>query len=204
MAGAGDTQELMAHGGERRVVHHAVDIKPPRAQHGSHEGGDETADVDEHIENLEARIALRCVAGIVVQLTHDSLKVAFEKTVAEGYEEERHGCHSKKHIGVVACGHHRHGEHNVAEGHDDKTPDDGAFVVLRLVGDGAAHKAEHIDAGVEHGVDQGAFLFREAEFGAQEEHQHCIHDVVAETFAHVAQGRWNKAFGMVFKHNDWY
>ncbi len=47
-------QELVAHSRERRIIDHAVDIKPPAAKHRGDERGNQAADIDEHIENLEA------------------------------------------------------------------------------------------------------------------------------------------------------
>ena len=57
--------------------------------------------VDEYVENLEARVAAALgqfqlfgtlLGGfgleVVVELAHDGLQIAFEKTVAEGYHEE--------------------------------------------------------------------------------------------------------------------
>lgn len=96
---------------------------------------------------------------------------------------------------------HRDGEHHVAEGHDYEAPDDCGFIVLGLVGDNATHEAEHIYARIEDRVDDCGILAIEAELGAEKQHQHRIHDVVAEALAHVAQRGRDESFWLVFKHN---
>ena len=190
----------MAHLGEVGVVCHAVDVEPPTAEHGCDEGCDEAADVDEHVEYLESGIALRAVAWIVVELSDDGLEVAFEEAVAEGDEEECGTCEGEEPCGVLRRGEDGHGEDGVACCHYDEAVDDGAFVVLCLVGYGAAYEAEDVDTGIEKRVDQRGCVAREPEFGAEEEHEHGVHDVIAEALAHIAQCCGNEAFWMVFKH----
>ncbi len=86
----------MAEGRELGVVGQRVHAEPPAAEHRGHEGSHQAAHVDEHIENLEAGVALRGIFGIVIELTHDGLEVALEKTVAEGDEEEGETGHRQK------------------------------------------------------------------------------------------------------------
>ena len=194
----------MTHGGEWRVVGHAVGVEPPTAEHGSHEGGEDAADVDEYVEYLEAGVALRAVFGIVVELTDDGLEVALEETVAEGDEEERDAGYCEEPGGVALGGENGYGKNHVAKGHDEEARDDSTLVVAGLVGNVSAHEAENVDAGIEEWVDECARLFIEAELGAKEQDENGVHDVVAESFAHVAQGRRYQALGMVLEHNDWY
>ncbi len=196
----GDAEVFMTHGGEARVVAHAVDVEPPAAEHGGHEGSGHTADVDEYVEYLEAGVALRAVFGIVVQLAHYGLEIAFEEAVAEGDEEEREACEGEEPCGIARRGEDGHGEYYVAHGHHHESRDDGALVILGLVGDISAHKAEHVDARVEEGIDEGTCLFVKTELGAQEQHEDGIHDIVSETLAHVAQRRRNETFGMILEH----
>ena len=92
------------------------------------------------------------------------------------------------------------GQDNVAHGHDNQAVDDGALVVLRAVGDDTADKAQDVDAGVEERVYERACLAGEAEFRAEEQNEDGVHDVIAETLAHVAQCRRNQAFGLILEH----
>ena len=143
----------MTHGGEVGIVDHCVGIEPPGAEHRSHKWGDKAADVDEYIENLETRISLSGIFGIVVKLTHYGLQVAFEETVAEGYKEQGDAGESEKPGGVLRFGKNGNRKDDITYGHDYKALDDGAFVVLGFVGNGTADECEHIDAAVETRVD---------------------------------------------------
>ena len=44
----------MAEGRKLCVIEHVVDFEPPASQERSHERGEKSADVDEHIKDLEA------------------------------------------------------------------------------------------------------------------------------------------------------
>ena len=159
----------MAEGGQLGIVEQAVLSEPPLAQIGGDEGRHQTADIDKHIEYLETAVAAALHGGqrlgpvfgglslhIVVHLSHDGLQVALEETIAEGDEEEGQAGEGQQPRGVLCGGHDGDGEEHIAQGHDDKAGADGALVVLRAVGDDTAHEAQHIDAGVEHRVDDTA------------------------------------------------
>ena len=86
----------MAERGEVGVVEHVVCLEPPLAEQRCHKRSYESADVDEDVEDLEARVAaaFRLAQGVlalesrlslevVVHLTDDSLQVALEQAVAE-------------------------------------------------------------------------------------------------------------------------
>ena len=73
-------------------------LEPPAAQERGYERSDESTDIDEYVEDLEAgvtlslrflksfRTFLRCLGlEIVVQLTDHGLQVSLEQTVAECY-----------------------------------------------------------------------------------------------------------------------
>ncbi len=144
---------LMAHFGEAGVVYHTVGAEPPFAQVGRYEGGDEAADVDEYVEDLEAGVTLVCVFGVVIQLTYYGLEIAFEQAVAESNQEQRHACQRQQPGGVLGGGKDWNSQKGVSQGHDYKALDDGAFVVLCLVGDDAADQREDVDSGIEARVD---------------------------------------------------
>ena len=61
-------------------------------------------------------------------------------------------------------------------------------------------EAEHIDTSVEAGVDDSGCLLFKAEFRAEEEHEHSVHDIISEALAHVAQSRGDQPLGLVLKH----
>lgn len=198
-----DAEILVAHCGEVSVIAHAVNAEPPAAQHGGHEGGHEATDVDEHVENLEAGVTLGSVLGVVIELSDDGLEVALEEAVAECDQEQSHASDCEEPAVSGGSGEDGDGEDDVAGGHHQEAGDDGTLIVLSAVSDYAADEAEHVDAGVEEGVYEGALLLGEAEFGTQEQHEHGVHDVIAKALAHVAEGGGYQAGGLVFKHSWW-
>ena len=145
----GHAQVFMAESGELGIIGKIVDAEPPGTEHGSHERSYNATDVDEHVENLESGVAFGSPARIVVELAHDGLEVALEQTVAERDEEERAACEGEQPGGVFGCGENRHCKHYVAKGHYYQTADDGAFVVLCLVGYDTADEAQNVDSGIE-------------------------------------------------------
>ena len=191
-------------------------VEPPVADNRGNEGGNDTANVDEYVENLEASVAFflgfgqgfRTLLGlfgleVVVQLTHHSLQVAFEKTVTAGDDDEgNHG--ENHHPGEAVSAEDGDGEYAVAHSHDNKARDNGALVVL-----GAAGQGKHIDEEVEYGEHDAGRLVGHTELRVDEQRQHGIHDVVAEALAHVAQCSGYESLWMLpkcFPHiedNEW-
>ena len=198
---------LVAEGRHVRVVNKVVNLKPPLAQHGSHEGSNHATDVDEHVENLETAVALVLGLGqssgtflgglgleVVVHLTDESLQVAFEQTVTKSDEEQSRASEDEdappatRAVGDDAfsvLAEQRDSHTHITEGHDDQAPLDGAVVVLGAVGDDTANEAQHIDAEVEHRVDDTSGGIGQAELRHDEQQQDGVHDVVAETLTHV-------------------
>ena len=207
----GSHEELVAQARQVRIVHQVLGLQEPVADDGGHERRDHAADVDEHIENLEAVVPLFLGVGqglgtllgrlgleIVIQLAHDGLKVSFEETVTAGDEQQgQHGEEEHPGLGTVGT-EHRDGQEAIADGHHDDARDDGLLVVLRAVRDDAARQGEDVDQEIEHAEDQCRPLVGDTELGADEQHQHGIHDVVAEPLAHVAQSGGNQALRMLF------
>ena len=176
---------LVAESGEVGVVGHAFKAEPPAAQRGGHKGGEHATDVDEDVEDLEARVAFALGLGeslgaflgclgfeVVVHLAYQGLQVAFEEAVAEGDDKQsRAGEHEDAYLrrGVLEESHEGDGEHYVAGGHGEEASLDGAFVVLQLVGDNTAGQAQHVDGEVEYRIDDGCGLVGDAELGAEEQ-----------------------------------
>ena len=200
----GIAEVLMAEGGQVAIVGHAVAAQPPLAQRRSHEGSQHTADIDEHVEDLESRITLALSQGqslgallgglgfeVVVHLAHNGLQVALEEAVAAGNDQQggagddQHRRHRHA-VGAVAG---RNRQHHIADGHGDQAGDDGALVVLQLVGDDTAGQSHHVDAEIEDGVDDGRHIVADAKLRAEEEQQYGIHNIVAEALAHITQCR---------------
>ena len=126
------------------------------------------------------------------------MEVAFEKTVAAGDEQQgEHRQEEDPGLGAVGA-EHRDGQQAIANGHHDDTRDDGLLVVLGAVGDDTARQGEDVDEKIEHTEDQRRPLVGDAELGADEQHQHGIHDVVAEPLAHVAQSGGDQTLRMLF------
>ena len=108
--------KLVTEGRELGVIRHAVHTQPPLAQQRSNERGNQSAHVDEDVENLETAVAfalgelqrLGTLLGslgleIVVELTYDSLQVALEQTVTERYEKQSKTS-ERKQPGYIAAG----------------------------------------------------------------------------------------------------
>ena len=78
-----------------------MNSEPPASQERGNEGGNETTDVDENVEDLEPGVALTisktesflALFGslgfkVVVHLTHNGLQVTLEKTVTKSDEQQ--------------------------------------------------------------------------------------------------------------------
>ena len=179
----------MAESRQRGVVGKPVFTQPPAAEHRCHKGGEDTADVDEYVEDLEACVTLGCITRIVVKLADYGLEIAFEETVSERDHKQRETCQCQQPCLIVGSSEDGECKDHISGRHDYETPDDGRFVVLCLVRDKTADEAQHIDACIETGIDDRAgFLFK-SEFRTEEQHQYCVHDVVSEPLAHVGKGR---------------
>ena len=139
---------------------------------------------------------------VVIHLSDDGLQVALEEAITEGDEQQSEAGQGQQPADVALGGEDGDGEDDVAGGHDDEAGADDGFIVLGAIGNDAAHEAKHIDAAIEDGVDDGTGLVAQSEFGAEEEHQHGIHDVIPEAFAHVGEGGRDESLGMVFEHKN--
>ena len=190
-----------------------METEPPLADQRGHERGDETADIDEDVEDLEAGIALslgpfellgaflgRVGLEIVIELADDGLEIPLEKAVAEGDQEERQAGQGQEPDFVLRGREDRDGEEHIAEGHDDETALDRPLVVGGPVRDDTADQGEDVDAAVEEGIDESRLGIGQTELGAEEKGQDRIHDVVAETLAHVAESGGQQSFRMIFEH----
>ena len=160
------SKELVAECRHVGIVDQCVLGEPPLAKQWSDERSKQTADVDEHVEDLETGVTLvlSYLEGFgtllgslcfifVVHLADDGLQIALEETIAKSDGKEGHTGEDENappaaaEIGLTEDW---NGESDVAQCHNDQTPLDGAVVVLGAVGDDAAHKAQHIDAEVKH------------------------------------------------------
>ena len=114
------------------VVQEAVGFQPPLTEEGGDERRDETADVDEHIEDLEAGVPLllgrfqglgaflgRFDLIVVVHLADDGLEVSLEQAVAEGDQGQGQAGEGKKPCGVGGRGRDGDGQEDVPRRHDD-------------------------------------------------------------------------------------
>lgn len=146
-------QKSVAKSRKLGIIHQAVLTEPPAAEQGSYEGSHNATKIDKDIENLETGITLRSIARIVVQLSDNGLKVAFEKAVAECDEEQRTASKRKKPCLILGSCENGERQYDITDSHDNKTGNDGSFVVLRSVGNDTAYEAKHIDTGVEERID---------------------------------------------------
>ncbi len=148
----------MAERGERRIVDQTVFAKPPASEQRGYERCDETADVDEYVEDLEAGVTLRCISRVVIQLTDDCLQVSFEKAVSECYQEECAAGEGEEPCLIFSSCENREGEQDITGGHYAETGYDSALVVAGLVSDKTAYKAQYVYSGIEAGIDDCACL----------------------------------------------
>ena len=191
-------QVFVAQRRELGVVVEVVDLQPPVTHADGDERGEETADIDEHVENLETRLAFGAEFAVVVHLAHERLQVALEQAVAEGDHQQsqtgqrqvepqvRHGCRR------------RDGDEEITDAHHDQTPHDRRLVVLGFVGDDAADQRQQVDRSVEARVDVTSRRLVEPELGRDEQGQDRHHDIETEAFAHVGEGRRDQSFGLSF------
>ena len=190
-----DGEIFVAESGKVGVVSETVYTKPPAAEQGRYERSNQTSNVDEHIENLEAGVTLTlglsqsfgayfsCFSlEVVVHLAYDSLQVAFEKAVTEGNHQQGKAGQRQKPVDV-ACS----GEDDVSASHNQKTRLNGCFVVLCAVGNDTANQAKDVDAAIKSGVDTRSDTVAQSELRAEEQNQDRIHNIVAETLTHIAQ-----------------
>ena len=106
------------------------EFTPVAHAHGG-ERCEHRADVDEHVENLETRVAQFGILFVVVKLSHERLEVTFEQAVAEGDHHQgadHHGLRSN-------AGNHQRG---IPHRHHQDTRDDRPLIVAQPVGDQAA------------------------------------------------------------------
>ena len=124
--------ELVAQGGQVGVVGKALRAQPPVAYSYGCQRGEHAADVDEHVEDLEAGVAQFSVFLVVVELAYECLQVALEQAVAECDDHQGADDDSFR-------GNGGYGQKDVSQGHDQDTGGNGAFVVAGAVGDQTSH-----------------------------------------------------------------
>ena len=189
---------FVAEFGQLGVVVEIIDLEPPVAHADGHEWREEAADVDEHVEDLESRLALGAELLVVVHLPHQRLEIALEKAVAEGDDQQSEA--GQRQIERQA-GNRRgrgNGDQQVTQRHHHQPPHDGALVVLGLVGDDTADKRQQVDRSVESRIDVTRRGLVETELGGDEQGQDRHHDVETESLAHIGQSRGDQSLGLSF------
>ena len=189
----------MAKFGKVGIISQSMHLQPPAPQQWSDERCCQGTDIDEDVENLETGVTLslsplqflRSLLGgtgfeVVIHLTDDGLKVAFEQTVSTSDECKSEDGEWQEPGNVAGCGQDGNSQEDITQCHHYEAPCDRPFVVLGTVGDDATHEAEHIDGGEEHGGDETTLAIGEAEFRTQEEREHGVHDIVSEPLSHIA------------------
>ena len=158
--------KLMAEGGKVGVVLKAILAQPPAAEQGGDKRSNQSANVDEHVENLETAVAFVfgnaegffAVFGsfdfeVVVHLSYNGLEVAFEQAVTEGDEEQGYASEGEQPANVAGGGQDGDGQNDIAGCHDEQTGLDSPFVVLSAVGYDTANQTQDVDTHIEYGVD---------------------------------------------------
>ena len=121
----------MAQFGQTCVVGQVVNPEPPASQERGNEGGNETTDVDENIEDLEPGVALTlsktesffALFGslgfqVVVHLPHNGLQVTLEKPVTKSDEQQRKASEGEQPADVVGCRHDGDRNQDVPQRHN--------------------------------------------------------------------------------------
>ena len=159
-----------------------------RREHGT--------DIDSHIEEAEAAVALVGILWCVIELANHNLEVALEESRSETYE---HQCHTESYDGRRA-GSERNGEQHVADEHDDDARCH-HLAKTETVGCDTANDGKEVDHHQECGVDAAGRAGSETEIGLKIKNEYGQHGVIAKPLAGVGQCQRIKTFGLSFKHN---
>ena len=189
---------FVAQSREFGVVVEIVDLQPPVAHADGDERSEETADIDEHVEDLEARFAFGAEFAVIVHLAHQRLQVTLEQTVAEGDHQQSQAGQRQVEPQTRHGRRRRDGDEQIADAHHDQAPHDRRLVVLGLVGDDAADQRQQVDRSVEARIDIPCGGLVQTELGRDEQGKDSHHDIETEAFAHVGEGRRDQSFGLSF------
>ena len=159
-----------------------------------HARGEESSDIDEHVENGESDVAVTAVLGIIVKIADQGLQVTFEAPCP--YRNQGQGGEHDELARHVGFGGHR--QQQVTAEHDDETDQDGLSITQYLVGDDTAQEGEEVNSGKEYAVNHTGCGARQAEFRLHEQGQDGKHGVIAEAFTHVGQRKDDESFGVSF------
>ena len=181
---------LVAEGRKVGIIEESLRAEPPVAHAHGGERCEHRADVDEHVENLETRVAQFGILFVVVKLSHERLEVTFEQAVAEGDHHQgadHHGLRSN-------AGNHQRG---IPHRHHQDTRDDRPLIVAQPVGDQAADERQNVDRGIKKRIDFPGLFAVDTELRHQEQRQNGHHGVEAETFARIGESRGNQTFRLL-------
>ena len=133
----------------------------PLRNHDGCRGCEEGTDVDSHVEDGEASVALVGILRVVVEVTHHHLEVTLEETGAETHEHQSDE-HGHEAHGLAT---QRNGEQQIAQEHDDDT-DGHHLSESELVGHDTAKNRQEVDEHQEVAVDFASPSGIEAEVGS--------------------------------------
>ena len=157
--------------------------------------GEKGADVDGHVEEAEAGVALVGVFRIVVEVTDHNLQVALEEAGAETDQRQRQ--HHEEQGGRPSS--HRDGQEEIAEEHHGDADHD-HLAETEFVGEDASHEREEIHQTEESTVNETGRARAEAEVGLQEQGEDSDHRVVAKPFTGIGQREREESLGLSFEH----
>ena len=147
-------------------------------------GSKQSAHVDSHIEEREARVALVGKLRSVVEVAHHDLQVALEEAGAEA-DEQQGRTHSGYGYGAASQG---NGQQQIAQEHNYDADDD-HLAVAPAVGSHATDEGKEVDGSQEPGVDFAGRACGKAEILTEKECKDSEHRVVAEALAGVGKGK---------------
>ena len=142
----------------------------------------EGTNIDSHVEDREARVALVGILRVVVEVAHHYLQVTLEQTRTE--TDEQQGSQHYNECKAVAS--QRNTEQQIASKHNDDTRGH-HLAETELVGQHAAKQGEEVDEHEERTIDGACQGGRQSVVSPQKQSKDGQHGVVTETLASVGQ-----------------
>ena len=142
----------------------------------------ECTDVDGHIEDGEASIALVLILRVIIQVTHHHLEVTLEESSSKADEQE--SCQHDDQCKTIASQGHR--QQQITCKHDDDTCGH-HLAKAELVGHNTTDQREEIHQHQERTIDRAGHSRRQSVVGSQKQCENREHRVIAETLARVGQ-----------------
>ena len=147
-------------------------------------GSKQCTDVDGHVENREACIALVLILRVVIQVANHYLQVALEQSGAEANQQQG-GQHHNEGKRVATQG---DAQQQIACKHDDDTRGNHP-TKAKLVGKHTTKQREEIHKHEECAIDGTCQSRRQSIVCPQKQCKHCKHRVVTEALSRIGESQ---------------